>query len=283
MIGAQQEALVEAVRAAGRQLLATWPGNPKAHGPQTLAVEVKRDGTIVTDADQASERILVAAVTAAIPEAVIVSEEDKSSHDKSADTLWFIDPLDGTRQYLAGSSDFAVLVSAWSRSEPIFSVAFFPAEGILVSVHERKICFGPHSEATPNDTLLIHTVYCESLDLRHHLPRNTKHLVDEYESTRVLIDIARAHAVGAIVLMCGHHAWDVAAPIHLIRASGGIVTDEHGQAVRLSGRGVPARYLVAARDEENHRRLLTALASAASPHREIPRTERNIAWRQSRS
>ncbi|MFB8085923.1 inositol monophosphatase family protein [Streptomyces sp. NPDC055992] len=247
--------LLSAVQAAGQQLLDTWPG---AGG--TPATAVKPDGSLVTDADLASEALLTQAIRAATPDAHIAAEENPTSHHPTAGqdtTVWFVDPLDGTRPYLNGSSDFAILLSAWRAGRPLLSIASFPAAGILATAVGNTPAFSP--AAAPPPRLPVHVCYCDPPALRRTVPSHLEHRLDAHESTRALVDVARGHAAATVALMCGHRTWDIAAPVHLIMAAGGTVTDERGNSLRLTGCDVPARYLVAATTPALHRRLLAAL------------------------
>ncbi|MEO7194984.1 MAG: inositol monophosphatase family protein [Pseudonocardiaceae bacterium] len=266
---AARDVLVDAVQRAGSRLLRTWPqhGQDEADG---LRPRRKNDGSWVSQADHDSERIITEVLARTVPGAEIVSEEDERSHDHCGRTLWFLDPLDGTRQYLDGSPDFAILLSAWTDGRPVFSVALFPAEGILAIAHGNRASFSSHGCAQLAGPQLaesqpVHAVYCNPPRLRQALPAGTAYRVDTYESTRALVDVARGHAAGAVVLLCGHLAWDVAAPMHLVTAAGGLVSDEHSDAVLLTGTHVPARYLVAARTATLHRLLVHALTAEPRP------------------
>ena len=260
------EPLIAAVHEAGRRLLRTWPG---PHGGRpTVPTHIKPDGTLVTEADRDSEEILVGALLRVVPDAVVISEEDEDSHHRAAETLWFVDPLDGTRQYLIGSSDFAILVSAWTDGNPCWSIMSFPVDGLMGIADGPAIHIVPN--ASPLSQRLVHAVYCDPPGLRDRLPAGIEYAIDHFESTRAMFDVASGQAAGAVVLMCGHQAWDVAAPIHLIAASGGIVTDEFGQPVRLRAPSVTARYLVAADQPDLHALLLSALPNLPKPRSQQP-------------
>ncbi|MET9658139.1 inositol monophosphatase family protein [Streptomyces sp. NPDC006510] len=252
--------LLDAVHAAGQRLLATWPG---AGGRPAAAT--KPDGSVVTDADLASEAILTAAIRTVAPGAHIAAEENPASHHcPGPDTMvWFLDPLDGTRLYLNGSADFAILLSAWHAGRALLSIASFPAAGIVAAARNGTVSFTP--SGPPPARLPVHTCYCDPPGLPGVIPADLSHLVDAYESTRALVDVARGHAAGAVALMCGHRTWDIAAPAHLITTAGGTVTDEHGAPLHLTGCDVTARYLVAATTRTLHRRLLAALPQELNP------------------
>ena len=70
----------------------------------------KDDKTPVTEADLASERVIVAMLTAAFPDIPIVSEETvpAAGFASPAARFWLVDPLDGTREFVARNGEFAV-------------------------------------------------------------------------------------------------------------------------------------------------------------------------------
>ncbi|GAA2802823.1 hypothetical protein GCM10010441_29430 [Kitasatospora paracochleata] len=252
-----QSEVVAGVLRAGQHLLDTWPGNAVV-GQSELGVRIKTDGSQVSRADYNSQDILLSVLQLTHPGALVVSEEDEQSHQSAGDTLWFVDPLDGTSQYLAGSPDFAILLSAWTGHRPDFSVVHFPAPG-LTGVAVAGAAAFQASDSPPSDTAVVHTVYCDPPGLRKALPTGTRYLVDHAEATRVLTDVARGFASGAVVRMCGQQTWDIAAPIHLLRAAGAVVSDERGHALAMNGPQVEAKYLVASRTAALHSKLLHAL------------------------
>jgi len=260
----QQAALLDAVQRAGQLLLTTWPGNPRQ--PTTrLASSRKPDGSLVTDADRASEQLLTQAITRSFPGARLIAEEDQSTHARTNGTLWFLDPLDGTRQYLDGSPDFAILLSAWTNGRPQLSVAALPAEDILAIAHQDRARIQRPSSPDQLAQPPVHAVYCDPPGLREALPAGTDYRIDAYEAARVLIDLASGLAAAAVIEMCGQLAWDIAPLLHLVTATGGTITDETGREVRLVSTLVPARHLVAARTPDLHRILLDSLGLKLQP------------------
>ncbi|MFD6391183.1 inositol monophosphatase family protein [Nocardia sp. NPDC060259] len=254
-----KDRIIDAVSRASDELLARWP-RLTGFAP---ASATKTDGTPVSSADLASQTILVAAIASTQPGAVILAEEDTATQCRPGTNVWFVDPLDGTNLYLAGHSDFAVLVSGWVDDEPVLSVAAFPSESILaVADHEQATFTAPDS---PPEQLAVHAVYCDLPNIREAIGGMHPYEIDRFESTRTLVDVARGHAAGAIVEMCGHATWDIAAPAHLISASRGVISDEFGNRIHPHGTTVDFGYLVAARSPTLHKRLLHVLAQTTSP------------------
>lgn len=97
---------------------------------QGCAQAIKPDGSPVSEADVASENLLLARLGAAFPDYAIISEENAESHARAPTTPFFlVDPLDGTRSYLGGGDDFCVLIALVRQGEPIAGVIHAPASG----------------------------------------------------------------------------------------------------------------------------------------------------------
>lgn len=90
--------------------------------------DVRRD--LVTAADVASERALVAHLREAFPDHAIEAEEETSDAARGGeDPRWFLDPLDGTINYVHGLPLFAVSAGLWIGGEPVVGVVHAPALG----------------------------------------------------------------------------------------------------------------------------------------------------------
>jgi 3'(2'), 5'-bisphosphate nucleotidase len=97
----------------------------------------KDDKTPVTEADLASERVIVAMLTAAFPDIPIVSEETvpDSGFESPAARFWLVDPLDGTREFVARNGEFAVLIGLVEDGRPVLGVVHGPAVGVTYTAH----------------------------------------------------------------------------------------------------------------------------------------------------
>ncbi|HKY51767.1 MAG TPA: inositol monophosphatase family protein [Candidatus Limnocylindria bacterium] len=110
---------IDAARAAGRQLLDSFEGVP-------TGVDAKSSHTdLVSDADRASETIIVSALRWAFPEDAIVAEEGSLERGGSGRT-WYIDPLDGTINYLYGIPHWSVVLCLTDAAGALAGVVFDP-------------------------------------------------------------------------------------------------------------------------------------------------------------
>lgn len=89
---------------------------------------LKPDGSPVSEADIASEAEIRQHLSATFPQWSIVSEENAASHDNACGATFFlVDPLDGTRAFLNGGSDFCVLIALVSGGVPLAGAIYCPS------------------------------------------------------------------------------------------------------------------------------------------------------------
>lgn len=119
------EVLAPAVRAAGRLI-----EKVKTNG----IVEItKADESPVTEADRGAEALLRAAIRDAMPDAVIVGEEGVAEGDipEPGPCFWLLDPLDGTRDFIAGRDGYTVNAGLVIDGAPALGFVLHPPTGRL--------------------------------------------------------------------------------------------------------------------------------------------------------
>lgn len=143
--------LVRAVRAAGAAIRAL-----EERG--ACEARAKADGSLLTAADLAAHRILRDALNALDARVPIVSEEDDAPAVCAAPRFWLVDPLDGTREFVAGNGQYTVNVALVEDGEPVLGLVHAPALGItyaavrgrgatrLDAAGERPIRVAAHAE-----------------------------------------------------------------------------------------------------------------------------------------
>jgi 3'(2'), 5'-bisphosphate nucleotidase len=121
-------ALVELARAAGRAAL--------AHYRPSLIAREKRDGTPVTDADEAAEAIIIAGLSRLAPEIPVISEEEVAKGRAPFDAgsapprFWLVDPLDGTREFVAGNGEFCINIGLAEDRRALLGVLHAPVDDL---------------------------------------------------------------------------------------------------------------------------------------------------------
>ena len=115
---------IDAARAAGKQLLESFEG-------VATGVDAKSSHTdLVSDADRESETVIVSAIRWAFPEDAIVAEEGSLEPGGSGRT-WYIDPLDGTINYLYGVPHWSVVLCLADADGALAGVVYDPVRDEL--------------------------------------------------------------------------------------------------------------------------------------------------------
>ncbi|MGH7053511.1 MAG: 3'(2'),5'-bisphosphate nucleotidase CysQ family protein, partial [Stellaceae bacterium] len=125
---ASREELLDVARraalAAGEEIMRVYAGE--------FEVFKKSDATPVTEADLAAERVIVAMLQETFPDIPIVSEElvEADGLPPPAARFWVVDPLDGTREFVARNGEFAVSIGLVEDGRPVLGVVHGPALGV---------------------------------------------------------------------------------------------------------------------------------------------------------
>lgn len=96
-------------------------------------VQAKADNSPLTEADLASHAILTRGLAALTPAIPVVSEEEVASHAhrRPDATFWLIDPLDGTKEFIARNGEFTVNIALVRDGYPVLGLVFAPALNLL--------------------------------------------------------------------------------------------------------------------------------------------------------
>lgn len=120
-----RDRLLEIVREAARIAHARWPGAGHA-----LSSWDKTPGNLVSEADLEVDRFLRRELGALLPSAGWLSEETADDKIRTASGLiWLVDPIDGTRDFVAGRSGWAVSVALVCAGRPLIGILAAPARG----------------------------------------------------------------------------------------------------------------------------------------------------------
>ena len=118
--------LREIARKAGEAILEHY-----AAGVESVA---KSDGSPLTLADSAAERVIVTDLGEWDPTVPIISEETESApyeERRSWQRFWLVDPLDGTKEFLSHNGEFTVNIALIENGEPVLGVVYAPALDLM--------------------------------------------------------------------------------------------------------------------------------------------------------
>ena len=228
-------------REAGRVLLEVYA--------TSFAVREKPDGGgPVTDADARANALIVDALRAEFPEDAIIAEESVGAAAAHGPRCWYVDPLDGTREFVNRNGMFAVQIGLAIDADAVLGVVFAPVSGKLYSGIVGR--GGTVEDGQESRTLCVAPAPARAEALRLVVSRS--HRSPKTERLRQALGIDHVIEMGSVGLKCGlvaegladvylhpskrTYRWDSCAPEAILGAAGGSLTDLRGHAYRYDGR-----------------------------------------------
>lgn len=207
---------------------------------EALNVALKADGSPVSAADEASEQVISTALRAAFPTIPVISEENAQSHAKIAqDRFFLVDPLDGTKAYLAGGPDYCVLIALIEHGVPVVAAIDLP-----VAQRTYQIAGSVNSIGRDGTIVPLRTQSCDNrarvaVISSHHAQDSSEALCREcgakdirYENSALKF-IRLAEGEADVYPRPGRTMqWDIAAGDALLRATGGVIKSRDGKPLR---------------------------------------------------
>jgi 3'(2'), 5'-bisphosphate nucleotidase len=233
--------LTELVVAAGATILAV--------NRAAMRVDGKVDGSPVTEADLAADRIIAEGLARLLPGVPALSEERAHLARPPYDGSFFlIDPLDGTKEFVSGRDEFTVNLALVTNGTPLLGIIGAPALGLIwrglvgrgaerltarsaaEPIHTR-----PHPQAGAPRVVAVS---------RSHLDSRTEAFIAELPGGAIRQVLGSAVKFGRVAegaadiypRLAPTCEWDVAAGHAVVTAAGGRITDAQGAELQF-GRG----------------------------------------------
>ena len=122
-------------------------------------VRFKSDGTEVTDADKRAEEVMRESIGKRFPKHLVLGEEFGGPQGPTRESLWVLDPIDGTTSFAAGLPIFGTLIAFLENGEPQIGVIHFPAMGETVYAAKGSGCWvHVRGEASPQQVRASQTI-----------------------------------------------------------------------------------------------------------------------------
>ena len=237
------EPLTELVALAGAAILAI--------DRNAMLVAGKIDGSPVTEADLAADRIINDGLARLAPGVPALSEERADLAEPPYEGSFFlIDPLDGTKEFVAGRAEFTVNLALVTKGKPLLGIIGAPALGLI---WRGLVGRGAERLARAKGTFRAEPIHTQPFPQagqpwtvavsRSHGDARTEAFIGERPGARremlgSAIKFAKV-AEGSVDIyprLAPTHEWDVAAGHAIVTAAGGKITDPQGAELRF-GRG----------------------------------------------
>lgn len=247
----------------------------------TAETYVKRDGSPVTDADLASDRVIRDVIGSAFPADALLTEEGASLLDRTANPrCWIVDPIDGTAQFVARTGLFDVMIALAVEGRPVVGVSVRPVSGVIHAAiaergaweydgaKRRPFSIGPEHDPPR----LVSSKWYGGRDKGEQLARiaqrlgasaipvreigfQARNFADSERSFDSFIGLAPDSRVSIA------QEWDLAAADVIVHEAGGALTDCWGRRHRYNKRSTGiSGGLVASGTVSLHGRVIRAIA-----------------------
>lgn len=237
MLSHEQSLAVAIAREAGRILLDIYATD--------FSVDWKGKGQTdpVTEADRRANALIVARLHEAFPDDGIIAEESENAPSSlNRKRIWYVDPLDGTKEFVAKNGEFSVMIGLAVDGRAQLGVVLQPSEDLLYAGivgqgawmeqrgERRALAVSEHAD--PSALAVIVS--------RSHRPRATDALMKRLGIKRESVSgsvglkvgqIAQRNADLYVHMSDKSSAWDTCAPEALLIAAGGRFTDLAGDAI----------------------------------------------------
>jgi len=228
-----------------------------AIGPDQI--RVKPDGSPVTRADEAAEALILEGLARLLPGVPVASEETRACRTQApAAAMLLVDPLDGTRDFVAGRPEYAVNIALLSGATPVVGIVAGPALGCvwrgIVGKGAEKLQLAPG--AAPDEASARAPIACRravrgqlaAAISRSHLDPASAALLDRLGVAERLragsaikfgwIAEGKVDLYPRLSTTC---EWDIAAGHAVLAAAGGVVLTPDGGPLRYGTD--PAHYV----------------------------------------
>src|SRR6266568_6657669 len=202
-----------------------------------VAFELKGDFDLVTEADRASERLVVERLRSHFPSHSIVAEEG-GGHEGKSEYCWYVDPLDGTTNFAHGYPVYNVTMGLERDGEMLVGVVFDPSRQEMFSAERGAGAYlnNRRIRVSAAKSLADSLVATGFPSRKRHLNVNI-HFYHQMAMATHGVRRTGSAAIDLAYVACGRldafwefglNPWDMAAGILLVSEAGGRVSDMSG-------------------------------------------------------
>ncbi len=221
-----------AAREAGRVSMSYYRKN--------LTVHLKSDKSPVTRADRETEKAIIRTIRSEFPDHSFFGEEFGRSK-KQSDFIWIIDPIDGTKNFIAGIPLWGNLIALMYRGEIIVGVSHLPVLKEMVWAEKGKGAFlnGKPIHVSTEAKLSESMISFGSLPAfkRKGMEKQLLRLLDNTGRQRSFGDLWPYHLLASgkleVVVEASIRAYDVAPFVVIMQEAGGQTSDMAGKPFSL--------------------------------------------------
>ena len=205
-----------------------------------LKVQIKSDGSPVTNADLEVNQILQQALLTAFPGDAWLSEESPDSPARlQSQRVWILDPIDGTKPFIKSLPHYTISLALIDQGQPAIGVIFNPAtqeyfcaiQGQQATLNGQPLHVRTTSDSTRQTFLLnpgkVPQRILKTWRSQHRCP-------PLLGSIAYSLALVAAGQVDGVIYAGPQNEWDIAAGLLLVQAAGGLVFDNNLQPIQCN-------------------------------------------------
>ncbi len=214
------------------QALAEEAGTLAAGYYRRTQARRKSDGTLVTEADERANRLIVERIQTAWPGHAVLSEEGTTTYDPAAEQTWVIDPLDGTTNFARGFPIWGVSIALLRAGLPVVAVVGFPLlhELYWATAGGGTFCNGEFLQTDPAAKIDNQQIFTQCTRTRRRL-RIQSPLKARMLGSAAYHLLAVASGVSLAAVESTPKVWDLAGAVLVAQEAGAVVEGLDGCAV----------------------------------------------------
>ena len=204
----------------------------------------KDDGSPVTAADQAAEKVISEGLKEILPDIPVIAEESVAAGHVpdigDAPFFWLVDPLDGTKEFISGSGDYTVNIALIHHGEPVLGVVYAPVNDELYAGFGAGTALRWSEESGQDKPIAVRSWPAAGVTVvasrSHGSQDDLDNFLADYKVRKIL---KRGSSLKICAVAAGKAdlyprfgptcEWDTAAGDAVLRSAGGMMSDFDGK------------------------------------------------------
>ena len=230
---------------------------------QHFDVEIKEDNSPVTIADKTADKIIHDYLAKAFPTHAFLTEESDDNRSRlENDYVWIVDPVDGTKDFVAKDDQFTTNIALAFKHHVVVGVVIAPATNEIYFASKGNGAFYQKGNEKPvkihvndklDDLTVLTSVFHFNADEKAIIDRHQDKIKHVMKRGSSLKPCAIAHGLAEITYRCSPNTkeWDTAASQIIVEEAGGVFVEPDGKEILYNREDVYNRkgYVVTNRKE----------------------------------
>lgn len=212
------------------------------YNSDNIGLEIKEDNSPVTKADKVADNTIRKILHEAFPSYALLTEESEDDKSRlSNDYVWIVDPIDGTKEFVAHSDEFTINVGLSYKHEPVLGVILIPVTGEIYYAVKGQSSFYQNGDKTVKIHVNSRTNDLTTLVSRFHSNEDEQAMIakhsDRIKHQRVVGSsikgcvIAKGEAEMSYRFSSNTKEWDTCAMQTIVEEAGGLLLKFTGERI----------------------------------------------------